>query len=180
MCVLQRITCFSWSVNFCCWNQAWMLQTFLNSTNFSIVPGLRYYCYYTHLMASFPAQHGQAGTEKVNQSGFKWGKRWWFFWIQWHQLDHVQTVCTSLQTDNHTNTSSLNFYRPGALLDAQPTVSKHWRQCQAWGNTIICMVLQWDTEFYLIRTLTINMSAQCCTHVHIDIYVVFTFCKYYL
>jgi len=27
---------------------------------------------------------------------------------QWHQLDHVQTVCTSLQTDNHTNTSSLN------------------------------------------------------------------------
>ena len=30
-----------------------------------------------------------------------------------------------LQTDNHTNTSSLNFYRPDALPDAQPTVSKH-------------------------------------------------------
>jgi len=29
------------------------------------------------------------------------------------------------QTDNHTNTSSLNFYRPDALPDAQPTVSKH-------------------------------------------------------
>jgi len=43
---------------------------------------------------------------------------------QWHQLDHMQTICTLLQTDNHTNTSSLNFYR----LDAQPTVSKHWRQ----------------------------------------------------
>jgi len=26
---------------------------------------------------------------------------------QWHQLDHMQTICTSLQTDNHTNTSSL-------------------------------------------------------------------------
>jgi len=25
----------------------------------------------------------------------------------------------------HTNTSSLNFYRPDALPDAQPTVSKH-------------------------------------------------------
>jgi len=24
---------------------------------------------------------------------------------QWHQLDHLQTICTSLQTDNHTNTS---------------------------------------------------------------------------
>ena len=32
-----------------------------------------------------------------------------------------------LQTDNHTNTSPLNFYRPDALPDAQPTVSKHWR-----------------------------------------------------
>ena len=44
---------------------------------------------------------------------------------QWHQLDHMQTICTSLQTDNHTNTSSLNFYRLGALPDAEPTVSKH-------------------------------------------------------
>ena len=47
---------------------------------------------------------------------------------QWHQLDHMQTICTSLQADNHTNTSSFNFYRPDALPDAQPTVSKHWRQ----------------------------------------------------
>jgi len=29
---------------------------------------------------------------------------------QWHQLD---------QTDNHTSTPSLNFYRPEALPDAQ-------------------------------------------------------------
>jgi len=35
----------------------------------------------------------------------------------------MQTICTSLQTDNHTTTSSLNFYRPDALPDAQPTVS---------------------------------------------------------
>jgi len=46
---------------------------------------------------------------------------------QWHQLDHVQTICTSLQTDINTNTSSLNFHRPDALPDAKPTVSKHWR-----------------------------------------------------
>ena len=44
---------------------------------------------------------------------------------QWHQLDHMQTVCTSLQSDEHTNTWSLNFYRPNALADAKPTVSKH-------------------------------------------------------
>jgi len=27
----------------------------------------------------------------------------------WHQLDHMQIICTSLQTDNHANTSSLIF-----------------------------------------------------------------------
>jgi len=47
-----------------------------------------------------------------------------FEW-QWHQLDHMQTICTSFQKGNHTNTSSLNVYRPDALPDAQPTVSKH-------------------------------------------------------
>jgi len=26
---------------------------------------------------------------------------------QWHQLDNMQTICTSLRTDNHTNISSL-------------------------------------------------------------------------
>jgi len=38
--------------------------------------------------------------------------------MRWHQLDHMQTICTSLQTDNHTNinTSSLNFYRPMLFL----------------------------------------------------------------
>jgi len=36
----------------------------------------------------------------------------------------MQTICTSLQADNHTNTSSVNFYRPDALPHAQPTVSK--------------------------------------------------------
>jgi len=29
--------------------------------------------------------------------------------MQWHQLNHMQIICTSLQTDNHTNTSSLNL-----------------------------------------------------------------------
>jgi len=29
---------------------------------------------------------------------------------QWHQLDHMQIICTSLHTDNHASTSSLNFF----------------------------------------------------------------------
>jgi len=31
---------------------------------------------------------------------------------QWHQLDHMQIICTLLQTDNHASTSPLSFYRP--------------------------------------------------------------------
>ena len=31
---------------------------------------------------------------------------------QWHRLDHMQT-CTSLQTDNHANTSLLSFLQAG-------------------------------------------------------------------
>ena len=46
---------------------------------------------------------------------------------QWHQLHHMHTICTSLQTDNHNSTSPLSFYRPDALPTAQPTASKHWR-----------------------------------------------------
>jgi len=34
---------------------------------------------------------------------------------QWHQLDYMQTTCTSLQTDNHASTSPLSFYRLDAL-----------------------------------------------------------------
>jgi len=28
---------------------------------------------------------------------------------QWHQLDHTQVICTSIQTDNHASTLSVNF-----------------------------------------------------------------------
>ena len=35
---------------------------------------------------------------------------------QWHQLNHMQIICTSLQTDNHASSSSLHiFYRQDAL-----------------------------------------------------------------
>ena len=39
--------------------------------------------------------------------------------MQWHQLDHMQTICTSLLTDNHTNTSSLNVFT-GRMLFLTP------------------------------------------------------------
>jgi len=52
------------------------------------------------------------------------------FWIlmkqemmgwQWHQLNHMQIIWISLQTDNHVSTSQLSFYRLDALPAVQPT-----------------------------------------------------------
>ena len=56
---------------------------------------------------------------------------------QRHQLGHMQ-VCTSLQTDNHADTSPLSFVRPDALPAAQPTASKHWRHCNVQNIATLC------------------------------------------
>jgi len=68
-------------------------------------------------------------------------------WWQWHQLDHMQTICTSLQTDNHAGTSPLSFYRPDALPATQPTASKHWRHIDSITKHTTCQL--WDTQTYL-------------------------------
>jgi len=45
-------------------------------------------------------QKGKTNLDFTEAADSKW---------QWHQLCHMQ-VCTSLQTDNHTSTPSLNFF----------------------------------------------------------------------
>jgi len=66
----------------------------------------------------FPGQPGQAGTRKAEPSWIlmKQETMWW----QWHQLDHMQIIYSSLQIDNHARTSPLSFYRPDALPTTQP------------------------------------------------------------
>jgi len=62
-----------------------------------------YYYYYIRLTASVPTRVRRYQKSKANldineaRDDGVWG------W-QWHQLDHMATICTSLQTDNHTNT----------------------------------------------------------------------------
>jgi len=69
---------------------------------------------------SFPGQPGLARYQKGKTSlDLNEARDFGVFGYQWHQLEHMQTICTSLQTDNHTNTSSLNSHRSDAL------VSKH-------------------------------------------------------
>ena len=62
------------------------------------------------------------------------GKAFWI-WLEqemmgwrWHQLDHMQMICTSLQTDLQTPVPHHSvFLQPDALPATQPTASKHWR-----------------------------------------------------
>ena len=82
---------------------------------------------------------------------------------QWQQLDHMQTVCTSLQTDNHTNTSSPSFYRPDALSDAQPTVSKHWRQVYDNAVSFPCSVSRDNTHHQSAYSPSHSDSYARCT-----------------
>jgi len=88
----------------------------------------------------------------------------------------MQTICTSLQIDNHTNTSSLNFYRLNALSDAQPMVSKHWRQLclgilynSIYDTVLIqqlCCQKKWTVDWWLNNRLYLMV----CTAMHSDNY----------
>ena len=69
-----------------------------------------YYYYYIRLTAFFQDNLGN------------WHQKGKPFWIlleqemmgwQWHQLDHMQIICTFLQTDNHASTSPLSFLQAG-------------------------------------------------------------------
>ena len=52
--------------------------------------------------------------------------------MQWHQLDYIQTICTSLQTENHTSAVSTQFVQVRCSSWRPTTVSKHRRH---WSNT---------------------------------------------
>jgi len=73
----------------------------------SVTASFNLNCTDTRLTASFPGQPGKAGTRKVNPVWILM-KQEMMAW-QWRQLDHMQIICTSLQTDNHASTSSVNF-----------------------------------------------------------------------
>jgi len=85
-------------------------------------------------------------------------RKMWDFGMQWHQLGHIQTICC---ISLHTNTSSLNFYRPDALPDAEPTVSKHWRQILSSCWCIIVMIwLYWWCYCYVGSGIKSNVVGQ--------------------
>jgi len=118
------------------------------------------------LLLPFNSLFSRPLPERQNQSGFKWGKNDGVLGWQLHQLDHIQTICTSFQIDNNTNTSSVNFYRPDALPGAPPA-SKHWKQCYAESvkNKSKCYEkLTKSMPLHPLKTCFMCLSISCKTH----------------
>jgi len=65
----------------------------------------------THLMAFFPGELCKPAPERKTMMDFNEAR------YDGHQLDHLQIICTLLQTGNYAITSSLTFYRTDALPD---------------------------------------------------------------
>ena len=85
---------------------------------------------HTHrcLTAFFPIWVGRYQKDKPFWIFLKQEMMGW----QWHQLNHMQIFCTSLQTDNHTSTSSLHIFT-GRMPFLPPN--------QLRQSTISCMLL---------------------------------------
>ena len=62
---------------------------------------------------------------------------------QWHQLNNMQIICTSLQTHNHGSTSPLSFYWPDVL-----TI---WCEMTQYKMFIVYTKKMMDSELYLIH-----------------------------
>jgi len=75
----------------------------------------------------------------------KQGIRWQW---QWHHLDHMHIICTSLQTHNHTSSLSLNSLQTG---------------CSSWRPSNDVWVSNWVTNLWSveIRIGLLHFQAGC-------------------
>ena len=59
----------------------------------------------------------------------------WVLWWQWHQLELMQTICTSLQTDNNINTFTSTIL-PGCYSVTFPVIC-HIMDCAFSASTLL-------------------------------------------
>jgi len=76
---------------------------------------------------------------------------------QWHQLDHMQIICTRCRQIT-ASTSSFCFYRLDALPVAQPAESKHWKQMPVDVILGKCFAVVYPVELAIVIPLVIFTS----------------------
>jgi len=65
---------------------------------------------------------------------------------QWHQLDHVQIICTLLQTNNHASTLLFNF--TGWMLFLMPNqMSKHRRHWKSLEEFQVTVMVDYNNSY---------------------------------
>jgi len=75
-----------------------------------------------------------------------------------------------LAPDNHTKTSSLSFYRPDALPDAQPRAPKHWRQLISTDTAAVAE--EGSTDTTEVHSHFVRRTMQCSgTDKHREVYM---------
>ena len=62
---------------------------------------------------------------------------------QWHQLDHMQVICTRSRQITMPAAHHSDFYKPDALPAIRPTASKHWRHTTKSTNYLWCETILW-------------------------------------
>ena len=104
-------------------------------------------------MALCPELPTWAGTRKVNQCGFYWSERQWVAVASARPYASLHLAPDRWPCQHPT---SQFFYRPDALLAAQPIASKHWRQYFLADNIEKCIdIVSWHSWLY---RLYINTS----------------------
>jgi len=87
---------------------------------------------------------------------------WQMMGWHWHQLDHVQIICISLQTDYHASTSLLN------ILQGRMLFLTFNQQCQSTEGTELRAVMSY--VIFIKHTWSISCDLVCgrwcseCTH----------------
>ena len=108
--------------------------------------------------------------KRQNQHRFKRGQRRLGFWMQWQQLDHMQTICTSLQSDNHTNTSSVNFLQ-ARCSSFVPSVLWHcWLgdrkgirpvKTEWWGVGVVIWLERGADCLHIAQLMPLTLTVSC-------------------
>jgi len=86
---------------------------------------------------------------------------------QWHKLDHMQIICTSLQTNNHASTSPLSFFT-GRMPSCHPTNSvkalKAMAQWRSWCYYVIVVAKLFVEQALLRRRVCspLMINRLCC------------------
>ena len=82
---------------------------------------------------------------------------------QWHRLDHMRTVSTSLQTDNHGVFSSLMFTSHMPFLTSEQ-LSMHRKLIFGIQTLLSCYVLQTRVSIRIVSSFSRSIHGQLCCY----------------